>query len=114
LFDEPFGALDTQTRVHLRREIRALLRKVNVPAIFIIPGSKWENTTEEQHKALFAKWDHYHQAADEWKRQVAKIAGCQSEPEDGNGNGNTAEQRRRSAIPSIVARASDNPLLQRD
>src|SRR6185295_18839417 len=35
LFDEPFGALDTQTRVHLRREIRALLRKVNVPAIFI-------------------------------------------------------------------------------
>ena len=27
LFDEPFGALDTQTRVHLRREIRALLRK---------------------------------------------------------------------------------------
>ena len=35
LFDEPFGALDTQTRVHLRREIRALLRKVNVPSIFI-------------------------------------------------------------------------------
>lgn len=35
LFDEPFGALDTQTRTHLRREIRALLRKVNVPAIFI-------------------------------------------------------------------------------
>ena len=28
LFDEPFGALDAQTRVHLRREIRALLRKV--------------------------------------------------------------------------------------
>jgi ABC-type Fe3+/spermidine/putrescine transport system ATPase subunit len=35
LFDEPFGALDTQTRVHLRREIRALLKKVNVPSIFI-------------------------------------------------------------------------------
>src|SRR5205814_8526162 len=35
LFDEPFGALDAQTRVHLRREIRALLKKVNVPAIFI-------------------------------------------------------------------------------
>src|SRR6186713_2155068 len=35
LFDEPFGALDAQTRKHLRREIRALLRKVNVPAIFI-------------------------------------------------------------------------------
>ena len=43
LFDEPFGALDTQTRKHLRREIRALLRKVNVPAIFI---------THDQEEAL--------------------------------------------------------------
>lgn len=43
LFDEPFGALDTQTRVHLRREIRALLRKVHVPAIFI---------THDQEEAL--------------------------------------------------------------
>jgi len=43
LFDEPFGALDTQTRVHLRREIRALLKKVRVPAIFI---------THDQEEAL--------------------------------------------------------------
>src|SRR5882672_11466850 len=43
LFDEPFGALDTQTRMKLRREIRALLRKVNVPAIFI---------THDQEEAL--------------------------------------------------------------
>ena len=43
LFDEPFGALDAQTRVHLRREIRALLKKVNVPAIFI---------THDQEEAL--------------------------------------------------------------
>ena len=43
LFDEPFGALDTQTRTHLRREIRALLRVVNVPAIFI---------THDQEEAL--------------------------------------------------------------
>src|SRR4030095_12438170 len=43
LFDEPFGALDTQTRVHLRREIRALLKKVNVPSIFI---------TQDQEEAL--------------------------------------------------------------
>jgi ABC-type Fe3+/spermidine/putrescine transport system ATPase subunit len=35
LFDEPFGALDAQTRVKLRREIKSLLKKVNVPAIFI-------------------------------------------------------------------------------
>ena len=43
LFDEPFGALDAQTRGHLRREIRALLRKVNVPAVFI---------THDQEEAL--------------------------------------------------------------
>jgi ABC-type Fe3+/spermidine/putrescine transport system ATPase subunit len=43
LFDEPFGALDAQTRVHLRREIRSLLKKVNVPAIFI---------THDQEEAL--------------------------------------------------------------
>jgi sulfate transport system ATP-binding protein len=43
LFDEPFGALDAQTRVKLRREIRALLRQVKVPAIFI---------THDQEEAL--------------------------------------------------------------
>src|SRR3712207_732681 len=43
LFDEPFGALDAQTRVHLRREIRGLLREVNVPAVFI---------THDQEEAL--------------------------------------------------------------
>jgi ABC-type Fe3+/spermidine/putrescine transport system ATPase subunit len=43
LFDEPFGALDAQTRVHLRREIRTLLKKVKVPAIFI---------THDQEEAL--------------------------------------------------------------
>src|SRR5207302_7197325 len=35
LFDEPFGAPDAQTRVHLRREIRSLLRQVKVPSVFI-------------------------------------------------------------------------------
>src|SRR5436305_843840 len=43
LFDEPFGALDAQTRVRLRPEIRVLLREVNVPAVFI---------THDQEEAL--------------------------------------------------------------
>lgn len=43
LFDEPFGALDAQTRVHLRREIRVLLRQVKVPSVFI---------THDQEEAL--------------------------------------------------------------
>ncbi|HEX8071221.1 MAG TPA: ABC transporter ATP-binding protein [Pyrinomonadaceae bacterium] len=43
LFDEPFGALDAQTRTRLRREIRALLRELKVPAIFI---------THDQEEAL--------------------------------------------------------------
>ncbi|HJQ32308.1 MAG TPA: ABC transporter ATP-binding protein [Pyrinomonadaceae bacterium] len=43
LFDEPFGALDAQTRVRLRREIRALLKEVKVAAVFI---------THDQEEAL--------------------------------------------------------------
>jgi len=35
LFDESFSALDPQIRVGLRREIRTLLRKLRVPALFI-------------------------------------------------------------------------------
>jgi putative spermidine/putrescine transport system ATP-binding protein len=43
LFDESFSALDPQTRVPLRREIRALLRKLRVPSLFI---------THDQEEAL--------------------------------------------------------------
>ena len=43
LFDEPFGALDAQIRTTLRREIRALLKEINVPSIFI---------THDQEEAL--------------------------------------------------------------
>lgn len=35
LFDESFSALDPQTRVGLRREIRALLRRLRIPSLFI-------------------------------------------------------------------------------
>lgn len=43
LFDEPFSALDAQIRVKLRSEIRALLKQINVPSIFI---------THDQEEAL--------------------------------------------------------------
>ena len=43
LFDEPFGALDAQIRATLRREIRILLKKIQVPSIFI---------THDQEEAL--------------------------------------------------------------
>jgi len=43
LFDEPFGALDAQIRTRLRKEIRDLLKKINVPSIFI---------THDQEEAL--------------------------------------------------------------
>lgn len=43
LFDEPFGALDAQIRARLRREIRDLLKKIQVPSIFI---------THDQEEAL--------------------------------------------------------------
>jgi ABC-type Fe3+/spermidine/putrescine transport system ATPase subunit len=35
LFDEPFAALDTQTRDQLREELRSFLRAVSIPAIFV-------------------------------------------------------------------------------
>jgi hypothetical protein len=38
----------------------------NVPAIFIIPGSTWENTSADQQAALRARWDRYHRADDEY------------------------------------------------
>jgi hypothetical protein len=37
-----------------------------VPAVFIIPGSDWENVTPEQQQALNRRWNHYHQAGDVW------------------------------------------------
>jgi putative spermidine/putrescine transport system ATP-binding protein len=43
LFDEPFSALDAQIRARLRSEIRALLKHINVPSIFI---------THDQEEAL--------------------------------------------------------------
>jgi sulfate transport system ATP-binding protein len=43
LFDEPFSALDAVTRLELRREVRSLLREMNIPALFI---------THDQEEAL--------------------------------------------------------------
>ncbi len=38
-----------------------------VPALFLIPGSRWEGVSPEEHDRLAERWDHYHEAADEWK-----------------------------------------------
>ena len=43
LFDEPFSALDAVTRTELRREVRSMLRGMNIPALFI---------THDQEEAL--------------------------------------------------------------
>jgi sulfate/thiosulfate transport system ATP-binding protein len=43
LFDEPFSSLDAVTRLELRREVRLLLRQMNIPALFI---------THDQEEAL--------------------------------------------------------------
>jgi sulfate transport system ATP-binding protein len=43
LFDEPFSALDAVTRLEMRREIRTLLREMDIPALFI---------THDQEEAL--------------------------------------------------------------
>jgi hypothetical protein len=38
-----------------------------VPAIFVIPGNDWENTTAAQRDSLRERFDHYHRPADEWR-----------------------------------------------
>ena len=35
LLDEPFAALDTPTRTHLRRQLRALIRQLQIPAVMV-------------------------------------------------------------------------------
>ncbi len=37
-----------------------------VPAIFIVPGDEWQNTTTAQRDELRRVWDRYHQAGDHW------------------------------------------------
>jgi Peptidase family M28 len=43
------------------------LLRIGVPAIFLIPSGPYEGLTSEASQALGRRWDHYHQAADEWK-----------------------------------------------
>jgi hypothetical protein len=40
--------------------------RAGVPAVFIVPGNEWEDTTPQQREALRRRWDHYHAASDEW------------------------------------------------
>ena len=40
-----------------------------VPAVFIIPGDQWENTTPDERDALRRRWDRYHQAGDHWNAE---------------------------------------------
>lgn len=37
-----------------------------VPAIFIIPGQKWEGVTRAEKEELHHRWERYHQPGDEW------------------------------------------------
>jgi hypothetical protein len=38
-----------------------------VPAIFVIPGDEWENTTAAERDALRERFDRYHRPGDEWR-----------------------------------------------
>jgi Zn-dependent M28 family amino/carboxypeptidase len=38
----------------------------NVPAVFIVPGNKWEGVSDDERNKLRERWDHYHQASDHW------------------------------------------------
>lgn len=41
--------------------------RIGIPAVFLIPGpGHYEDLTPEQSQALRARWDHYHNQADNW------------------------------------------------
>jgi hypothetical protein len=41
--------------------------RIGVPAVFLVPGpGPFEGLTAEASRQLRQRWDHYHQAADEW------------------------------------------------
>ncbi len=43
------------------------LLRIGVPAVFLIPGPEpFEGMTADASQALRRRWDHYHQASDEW------------------------------------------------
>jgi hypothetical protein len=43
------------------------LLRIGVPAVFVVPGPEaYEGLTLEASNALRQRWDHYHQAADNW------------------------------------------------
>lgn len=42
------------------------LLRIGVPAVFLVPDAPYEGLTMEASQALGRRWDHYHQAADEW------------------------------------------------
>ncbi len=43
------------------------LLRIGVPAVFLVPVAPYEGLSAEASQALGSRWDHYHQAADEWK-----------------------------------------------
>jgi Peptidase family M28 len=43
------------------------LLRIGIPAVFVVPGPEaYEGMTLEESNALRQRWDHYHQAADNW------------------------------------------------
>ena len=46
------------------------LLRIGVPAVFLVPvPAAYEGLTLDSSNALRSRWDHYHQAADEWDPQ---------------------------------------------
>ncbi len=43
------------------------LLRIGAPAVFLIPEAPYEGLSAEASQALGRQWDHYHQAADEWR-----------------------------------------------
>jgi len=42
------------------------LLRSGVPAVFLVPAAPYEGLSADSSRALGRRWDHYHQASDEW------------------------------------------------
>jgi molybdate transport system ATP-binding protein len=94
LLDEPFAALDTPTRVRLRRDVRALLQTTGTPAVLV---------THDRTEAL-AMGDAVAVMIDGRVRQVGPVADVFSRPADVDV---AASLGIEAVLPALVAGSAD-------
>jgi molybdate transport system ATP-binding protein len=98
LLDEPFAALDTPTRGHLRRQLRAVIERLQIPAVLV---------THDRAEAI-AIGDQMVVLAEGRVRQVGRVQEVFQHPADRVVAGSVGME---SVIPAVVERV-ENGLVE--